>query len=269
MLALYPIHDVDVSVGSPMPWSGAVQADGTGWDELLQAVVDKRAQDHVAINVYYYGVFAPAASMDSYCQQGCVAGLSPLSYDASDDYSRGSIGLDYTEKYAASDVTFVHELGHAHGRAHAPCEVPDPDPEYPHANAEIGIWGYSFAKSALLDPTGQARDMMSYCSPTWISDYTYQALFDRITEINQMPKALHSSVTYHSILVRGDGIKRGGSVTLPASSSAHQRTVERVTSGGVEKVSARYYPFDHLPGGILLVPESADYGQLRFEGRAL
>jgi hypothetical protein len=34
-------------------------------------------------------------------------------------------------------------------------------------------------------------------------------------------------------------------------------------------VTARFYPFDHLPGGILLVPEEADGATLRFEGKTL
>jgi hypothetical protein len=83
-----------------------------------------------------------------------------------------------------------HELGHAHGRLHAPCNVQDPDPRYPHAGANIGVWGYDQRSGEFREPT--SKDMMSYCPEprwsAWISDYTYQAIVERAATVNGQPE---------------------------------------------------------------------------------
>lgn len=78
-----------------------------------------------------------------------------------------SVGLDIPE-------TFVHEIGHSMNLRHAPCGgAGGPDPNYPYPNGGIGMWGYDFARGALVDPGSSTRDFMSYCDPTWISDYHF------------------------------------------------------------------------------------------------
>jgi hypothetical protein len=83
-----------------------------------------------------------------------------------------------------------HELGHAHGRFHAPCNVQDPDARYPYPGANIGVWGYDNRSSTFLPPT--SKDMMSYCPEprwsAWISDYTYQAILERAAAVNGQPE---------------------------------------------------------------------------------
>ena len=269
MMALYPVKKVDITVVAPLPWSQAVKANGSGWSSLLQAVIDQRQKDGVPSNVYYYGMFSPAASMASYCGKGCVAGLSPVLASPDDEYGRGSIGLGFADKIAEADVTFVHEVGHAHGRNHAPCEVMDADQSYPYDGGTIGDWGYDFATKTLLDPAGKMRDMMGYCSPVWISDYTYKALFDRVTYLNQVPQTLVTPRRWRSVLVE-DGHATRGEVVAVRQAGGIERTVERTLADEtVDQVPVRYYPFDHLPGGLLLVPEDADLGTLRFDGQII
>jgi hypothetical protein len=269
ILALYPIRDVDISVGDPLAWSKSVAASGQGWGTLLDAVVRRRAQDGVARNVYYYGMFSPASSMEEFCGQGCVAGLSPVSDNPDDEYARGSIGLGFLDPQADAAGTFVHEVGHAHGRQHAPCDTMDADIAYPYDNGKIGDWGYSFSRGKLIDPNGTARDMMGYCDPIWISDYTYNAIFERTAYLNTTANRLVGEAKrYHTVVVDGDTLLRSGTVALRgAPGQAH--SLERAAAGGVEQVPARFYPFDHLPGGILLIPEDADVGALKFRGHAV
>ena len=67
----------------------------------------------------------------------------------------------------------AHELGHNFGRQHAPCGNPSgPDPAYPYLDASVGTWGLDLPALS-LKPPATYKDLMSYCNPDWISDYTY------------------------------------------------------------------------------------------------
>lgn len=66
----------------------------------------------------------------------------------------------------------AHEFGHNRNLYHAPCGgAGGPDRYYPYGRGNIGAWGYDFGTGSLVEP-GQA-DFMSYCDPTWTSDYQF------------------------------------------------------------------------------------------------
>src|SRR5690606_32878513 len=46
---------------------------------------------------------------------------------------------------------------------------------YPYPNGSIGAYGYDPATGELKRPSTHV-DLMSYCSPEWISDYTFRAV---------------------------------------------------------------------------------------------
>ena len=78
----------------------------------------------------------------------------------------------------------AHELGHNMSLGHAPCGDPrNLDPSFPHRDGSTGAWGYDFRDGgSLVRP--ESNDLMSYCSPRWISDYHFSnalrfRLFDR------------------------------------------------------------------------------------------
>jgi hypothetical protein len=268
MFALYPVRKVEITVGEPFNWTTKISASGQGWDQLLQAVARARLRDGVPENVYYYGLFNPAPSLGQFCGRGCVLGLSSLAQDVEDNWARASIGLGYPDGFEGEDGaanTFVHEVGHAHGREHAPCMLggQPSDPDYPYPNARIGVWGYDLLNKTLVDPEGRARDMMGYCSPQWISDYTYNALYARISALNLMGfrrGALTQRAGYRSYIVNADGTLSGGErVEITGVVKGRPKGIERLdaeTGAVAEKLEGHFYPFDHLPGGTLLVPES-------------
>jgi Peptidase M66 len=269
MYALYPVQKIDITIGAPLAWSTVVSANGSGWGRLLNAVITRRYQDHAVGPIYYYGMFQPGPSMATFCGSGCVAGLSSASSNPDDEFARASIGLGYRDKYAGTETTFVHEVGHAHGRQHAPCQVPDPDPEYPYADGEIGDWGYDLANKKLIDPAGKARDMMGYCDPDWISDYTFNALVERVSYLNGTARKIGGPQpeAWVSYVIDEEGAHRGDTMTIAAAPTAATRLVERISGTSAEQVETRFYPFDHVPGGILLVREADAAGTLRIDGK--
>ena len=100
---------------------------------------------------YYYGAVGSGS--------GGFRGTSTIGYPV-------SVGTD-------ADHIHTHEIGHAMGLYHAPCGGAfGPDPNYPYREGSIGVWGYDFAESRLLDP-GLYKDAMGLCGPSGISDYHF------------------------------------------------------------------------------------------------
>ncbi len=72
--------------------------------------------------------------------------------------------------------TIAHEFGHNRNLYHAPCGgAGGPDRYYPYGSGNIGAWGYDFRTGELVPPG--RPDFMSYCEPTWTSDYQFTNAF--------------------------------------------------------------------------------------------
>ena len=76
-------------------------------------------------------------------------------------------------KAFASDldpVTIAHELGHNLSLEHADCgDAAGPDPSFPWPMGQVGTWGFDPRGDSLV--SDKTADLMSYCTPPWISDY--------------------------------------------------------------------------------------------------
>ena len=276
MLSLYPVAKVDIQVREPYKWSSAIGGNGAGWSEVLNALIRLRAADQVDDDVYYYGAFSPKNSLQQFCNQGCVTGLSGLAEDASDARIRASVGVGFSGESSAS--TAAHEIGHAHGRDHAPCGgAQGPDSKYPYPQAKIGVWGYNILTSEFVNPAAAEtpHDMMSYCEPTWISDYQYRKLFDRVTAVNAM-RGTQSQRTgakqkFRLATIDGQGaVTLGEQLELPVGTTGVQRAVTfRTAKGGTITDSARFFRYDHLPGGVLFIPEHKEATLVDVQGAHL
>jgi hypothetical protein len=107
----------------------------------------------------YYGVVRTSYTSG-------IAGIS---------YIGGNASLGYDGRM--DDEIASHELGHSFGRLHAPCGVSGTtDPNYPYPAGNIGAYGFDVATSALYPPA--TAEVMSYCHPQWISDYTYTGVYN-------------------------------------------------------------------------------------------
>lgn len=155
------------------------------WSALLETVRDARDAANPGDDVYYYGLLRGADTFRDFCRGGCTSGVGYVVDDDGDGNQTWNAGFRAAVGVAwGQGGTFTHELGHNHGRPHSPCGgAGSPDPSYPYSNGSIGVWGYDLRSGVLRSPD-EASDFMAYCSPSWISDYSYRKLARRIAVLN-------------------------------------------------------------------------------------
>jgi hypothetical protein len=157
--------------------------------------------------VHYYGVVNPASTFASYCGKGCTAGIAYVTKDQQPALRVG-VGVGFTGQFSAQ--TLAHELGHQHGRLHSPCNV-EGDPNYPYQKGKIGSWGFDSTADRIIDPVAFS-DIMGYCNPTWVSDFTYQGLLEHLALLKSQPttQALRVEQQWNVLLVSANGQVKWG-----------------------------------------------------------
>jgi hypothetical protein len=244
-LATYPVRDVEITVHPVYPYAGTVWSFGLGWGALQSAMEQLRLDEGAKPEVYYYGAFSPTDSFSSYCLGTCTTGLGTIGTVESPE-THAAIGLGYPDDDWVG--TAIHEIGHAHGRTHAPCGgAKGTDPDYPYDAAGSGVWGYDLVHQALISPD-VGKDMMGYCDPYWISDYTYAGLYERMREVNMVQVLPPVPRVWQRARVEMDG----SMTPLPPAKMVEPKaaTPVPVRIGG-RVVEGRFLPYDHLPGGLL------------------
>lgn len=175
--AMYPISEAQLTVGEPL--------DAGGFSDLgvtLEQTFAVRDVEEPGDDVYYYGIARPANTLEQFCQGTCTLGVGFVADPGSADF-RAAVGVAFGEETQMAGETLLHEVGHNHGREHAPCGgADDVDAVYPYQDGVVGVWGYDNRDGSLLPP--ELTDLMGYCSPQWVSDYTYQGLMERVVELN-------------------------------------------------------------------------------------
>ncbi|MBX3227619.1 MAG: lipoprotein [Labilithrix sp.] len=272
-MQLYPLSDVEISMHAPFEFNQEIKSNGTGISALLRAMLTLRAQDGIANDVYYYGWFTTKATFQEYCAAGCVTGLSGL-YGPDAVTGRASVGVGYTG--ASSAMTMAHEIGHAHGRPHAPCGgAAGPDPAFPNPEGGIGAWGYAPSSQRLVDPA-TAKDLMGYCQPKWISGYNYNKLLERLTYVNAQaaaappPGSFAVKHPFQFVEVSPDGeLSFGERIKLaeePTGDDTRAVTFEDANGKTISTGQAVFTPYDHVGGGYLLVPEDVEFSAVDIAG---
>jgi len=253
-LAMFPVAEVNVTVRDPVNYNSVING-SAGWNDWLDALTDLRRADGVASNVYYYGIAAPAPDFRSFCSRSCILGLGWVP-GATNSFLFASVGASFPG--SPNVGTGLHEVGHTMGRQHSPCGgVSGADPGYPYAGGRIGVWGYNSADNQLIDPS-VGTDIMGYCRDQWISDYVYESLFQRVSRVNTLRAALASEArSYRVGLVDETGaVTWKRTTTLERAAVGNERAVEMLDGAGFSmgSVQGHFFGYDHLPGGMLLVP---------------
>ena len=152
--SVLPIGDMHLTVHDPF-YTSVDLGTFDGWLQLISDIRTLRTMENG--RGYYYGAFHRAN----------LTGIVGLGYIG----RPVSIGL-------SQDETFAHEVGHNMSLRHAPCGgAGGPDPRFPYKDGSAGVWGYNPESGGIIDPD-QYKDLMGYCDPSWVSDYSFTKALD-------------------------------------------------------------------------------------------
>jgi hypothetical protein len=202
----YPLSTIHVSFHAPLNFTGDLgDSSGADWGNgstgLLDRVTTLKSSE---IGLYsptvYYGLVSTGTSLSNTwlpLNSGFILGIGWVG-------TRASAGLDIPASFGlpadTTSDTAAHEIGHNLGRKHAPCDTTSGlDPSYPAANASIVQFGIDVSKGTVLNPS-TTKDVMSYCEPQWVSDYTYKALYNALGGTTTAASTAPST----SLLIRGN-----------------------------------------------------------------
>lgn len=243
--------DVNFSDGAPAAWT-----------QILPQVDMLRILE--GTSRYYVGAIRPPAGV-TFVQNGGWGYIpgNPLGQGGGTRTSL-VVGVGWFNRASATRELVAHELGHNHGRRHAPCGNPaSPDTNYPHPTATLGVWThdvYSFFAGLAQSIQGIGPqvgfDIMSYCTPVWTSDYTYEALLNVRSAMVAAPPA--QSEPCDCLVVWGSSTPSGVTMgplflteahaVVPGGEGTH--AMEGVDASGRVLFTARFTPseIDHAPG---------------------
>ncbi len=259
LLAMYPIDSVELSVGAQMSIAFPVD-----WEAALDQMRTKRKNDNPAADVYYYGLLKPQDTFSAFCGKGCTTGIGYVA-DANAPSFRAAMGIGYADR--ASAQTMAHELGHNHGRNHAPCvpnggSISGVDPGYPFPDGRTGVLGYD-ARTKVLLSADKSTDLMGYCSNVWLSEYTYGGITDRVASVNgnngSQAQVLSATALHpwRVLLVGSKGPRWGEPITRPSAAEGTAVNARILDAAGalLSEVDVYRTEVSDQGGSVFLVPE--------------
>lgn len=148
---------------------------------LLPSLSELKVADAAEANIYYHALVDVGGPT--------VGGQRGIGNIVGDGEGEGAMRVAATVYWAGDPSlaveTFTHELGHNQGLTHVMCPSADAtgiEFGYPHENGWIGSWGAGVRRQSVFAPD-QTFDYMSYCGPSWVSDWTWTKTLERIATL--------------------------------------------------------------------------------------
>ena len=184
---MYPVSQVIIRTHSNFNYDGPLET-SFGWNDLLDEIWLLRSREKAPKGRSYYGVIPPEDSQGrTWLYYG--NGIKGNGFVG----ERAAIGLASSANYGIDGgVIAAHETGHNLGRLHSPCGTTNGVGSYPYSGAAIGNYGLDVTNLVgfSLIPSDY-KDIMSYCTPVWVSDYTYAIWMESqenlLTQSPQLP----------------------------------------------------------------------------------
>jgi hypothetical protein len=134
--------------------------------------------------IVYYGVVDDGGGF----MRGKAAGIP--STIAAGPSGSGNWGWDFDGSY--NDWYGGHEIGHTRGRFHAEFCGAGGGAAYPYTGGRISpdltgngaIYGFDITTHAIYAPSW--KDVMTYCSNEWVSDFTYEGIRNYLAGVGQL-----------------------------------------------------------------------------------
>ncbi|MCC6187956.1 MAG: hypothetical protein IT318_02900 [Anaerolineales bacterium] len=202
--------------------------------------------------VVYYGVVDDGGGF----MRGKAAGIPGTI--AAGPSGTDNWGWDFDGSY--NDWYGGHEIGHTRGRYHAEyCGAAD-GAAYPYPTGRISpdltgngaIYGFDITTRAIYPPSW--KDVMTYCSNEWVSDFTYEGIRSYLVGVGLGPEAAPEMVTATDFLaVVGQADLESGTAHLESAYLvSHDATVPLpepgdwtialVDAGGADLASYAFAP---------------------------
>ena len=187
---ILPVGDLQVTLREP--YHTSADTSEAGVVGLIREIELLRTMEAEDPREHYSGIFGVPKPRSQHPDAYWIDGLGMLGGRSSLTGSHGPDGLQ--QRTGRLRLVFAHELGHNLGRPHTPCDEPVTNPgavdsDYPWPDGRIGVWGHDFGDGDggdrgngpglghLFNPEGY-RDLMSYCYPQWISDYSFTRMLE-------------------------------------------------------------------------------------------
>jgi hypothetical protein len=201
---VYPTGETDVSGYMTTDFADDLQPSGGGCGDGFNSLIDHLSDLRGGGDETYLG-FLPNGGINT---QIDTTGWMVTGCDGNGGVSAAFNG---------DGETSAHEIGHAFGRQHTPCDssarCDDPmnqNDNYPHygvyASDSIGEYGYDPINNTVFDPVN-VYDFMGYSGTKWVSPYTYSALMQRLTAVDGSPSGSSSPIP---MLKRVNGPRKQG-----------------------------------------------------------
>ncbi|PRQ04065.1 hypothetical protein ENSA5_11130 [Enhygromyxa salina] len=193
LLQQNPVQTIDIQIREqPLVWDNQL----TNLGALLGPTRALKIDDGAPANVYYHALVDVGSS-----GVNMVAGIANIADSSMNDSDRRVAATVYFKHYDPGDEetgeepqtfpptgsarTWVHELGHNQGLSHVFCpggNSAGDDPSYPYMDGKIGVHGFGIRDFHMYTP-GAAHDYMSYCGNSWVSDWTWNKTYSRISTL--------------------------------------------------------------------------------------